>query len=283
MFDPIELYAIHRAGERDQLAKRLARNIDGGSHGLVWKGARQDGALWSQIVQVDEDPPLESKILEHGKAARALEVSKDWEDATAVPRNRGPGQVIHDRSTLRSEGEATGQSLSVEEEQSDQATIKELAVRARRFSGHVVVAELVKAGLYAIGQGLTPSGEAARDELESRMGGVLREMQLRRGSWVTKEPRQALMAAALAVSLGRRRPPADADTQLVERQLEQGKAMNGRQPEAHLEDEIPLDLHLFDQFESYFHAVDAEMSAGEAGGDGSNGGGGGDGGGGGGE
>ena len=108
------------------------------------------------------------------------------------------------------------------------ATVEALALLAReeygsldRFAEQVVVPELVNAGLYTRVQGLTAAGEVALTDLEGRMASILREMQLKRGSWVEDEPRQALLAAVLAVAVGRRRPPEGADLQLVGQQVEQ--------------------------------------------------------------
>jgi hypothetical protein len=168
------------------------------------------------------------------------------------------------------------------------ATVKDLARRAHQeygsidqFAEQVVVEELVRAGLYTREGGLTPAGEAARADLESRMAGVLREMQLQRGSLVEKEPRKALLAAVLAVALGQRRPPEEAELELVGQQVEQGAAMAVAPDEAGGQSGTWLDWHFFNQFDRYFQAMDSEVNAGEAGGDGGDGGsdGGGDGGG----
>ena len=168
------------------------------------------------------------------------------------------------------------------------ATVKAVALRARqkygsidRFPDHVVVPELVKAGLYAREGGLTSAGELARADLESRMAGVLREMQLQRGSWVEKEPRKALLAAVVAVAVGHRRPPEEAELQLIGQQVEQGSAMAVAPHETGDQTGIWLDWHFFNHFDRYFQGVDSEVDAGESGGDGGDGGdGGGDGGGG---
>ena len=163
--------------------------------------------------------------------------------------------------------------------------VKDIARRAKqeygsldRFADQVVVPELVKAGLYAREGGLTPAGEAARADLESRMAGVLREMQHRRGSWVCKEPRRALLAAVLEVAVGRGGRQVEDDMQLLGQQVVEGTAMAVAPQEASVQSDRWLDWHFFNHFDRYFQAMDSEVNAGESGGDRGDGGGGGDGG-----
>ncbi len=174
------------------------------------------------------------------------------------------------------------------------ATVGALALRARqehgsldRFVDQVVVPELVKAGLYAeYLMVLTPAGQGTLADLESRMAGVLREMQVRRGSWVEKELRKALLAAVLAVALGQRRPPEEAELQLVGNQVEQAAAVAAAPHETHGPAQTGFGQHMwsdwrtFDNFDRCFRTVDSQVDSGCASGDGSGSDGGSDGGGG---
>jgi hypothetical protein len=118
---------------------------------------------------------------------------------------------------------------------------------------------------------LTPEGEAARADLERRMGGFVREMQMRRGSWIDRNPSQILMAAVIGVAMGGRMLPEETQLQLVGKQVEQGAAM---QHSANSQSNIWFDWHFFNQFDRYFQSVDSELKAGESWGDGGDGGGG---------
>ena len=157
------------------------------------------------------------------------------------------------------------------------STIKGLAGRAKQeygsldgFGTKIVLPELVKAGLYSLNPAaLTPGGEAARADLESRMAGVLREMQLRRGSGVGRKPRQALMAAVIAVAVGGRMPSEETELQLVGMQVEQGAAMRH---DTSGQSDMWFDWHVFNDFDRYFQAMDSEVEAGGSWGDGGGGG-----------
>ena len=169
----------------------------------------------------------------------------------------------------------------------DTATVKEMVLQAAQaygsldgFVAQVVEPELVKAGLYARKQGLTPRGEAARVDLERRMARVLREMQARRRSWVEKEPRKALLAAVIAVAVGPRRPKEETQLQQIEHEVEEGAAAAVAPRDTDGLTDIWLDWHFFSHFDGYFHAVDSGADEGESEGDGDDGGDGGDGGGG---
>ncbi|MBI4329345.1 MAG: hypothetical protein HY685_05735, partial [Chloroflexi bacterium] len=134
-------------------------------------------------------------------------------------------------------------------------TVKQLARQARQeygsldgFADQVVVEELVKAGLYTREGGRTPAGEAARADLESRVAGVLHEIQQRRASRVEKEPRQALVAAVIAVAVGLRRPPVETEPQTAEQQVEQGTVMTAAPQEASVQSDVWLDERFFNRF-----------------------------------
>jgi hypothetical protein len=151
--------------------------------------------------------------------------------------------------------------------------IQTLAKRAKQKYGSldgletkVVLPELVKAGLcrpFVAAPGktsteLTSEGKAARADLESRMGGVLREMQLRRGSEIYRKPSRTLMAAVISVAVGGSRPPEEADLQRVGQQVEEGVVAgqdNGSQTGAW------LNWYAFDQFASCFQAIDSGVDA----------------------
>lgn len=133
------------------------------------------------------------------------------------------------------------------------------------FGINAVLPELVNAGLYSRNaSALTPEGEAAREDLERRLGGVLREMQMRRGSWVDRKPSEALMAAVVAVTQSGRMPPEGTELQLLGKQVEQAAAM---QHDASARD-IWFDWDFFNDFDRYSQAMDSEADAGDLGGDG---------------
>jgi len=197
-----------------------------------------------------------------------------------LKRHRDAGHSIGHRET------ASGVvQIGYSARESGHATVKEIARRTiqdygslDRFAEVVVAPELESAGLYVGGRGLTPKGQAARADLERRVGGVLREMRRRRAPWVEKEPRKALLAAVLAVAMGQDRTAEGSDLQLVERQVEQEAAQARDTHGASDQGGLWLDWHFFNRFDTYFQAVDSEVSASESGGDG-DGGDGGDGGG----
>ena len=169
----------------------------------------------------------------------------------------------------------------------DHTTVKEVARQAHenygsldRFVDQVVVPELLQAGLYGNGR-LLPAGEAARADLEARMAVVLREMRQRQGSWVEKQPRQALLGAVLAVALGQRRLPEETQQQLVGEQVEQIATMAvAPQGTASYYSDMRFQWLIYHDFDRYFGMVDSGVDAGGGPGDGDDGGGGGDGGGG---
>jgi hypothetical protein len=154
-------------------------------------------------------------------------------------------------------------------------TIKNLARRAKQeygslddFGTKAVLPELVNAGLYSRNAiALTPEGKAARADLERRMGGVLREMQMRRGSWVDWKPHEALMAAVVAVTQRGRMPPEGTELQLLGKQIERAAAM---QHDVSARD-IWFDWDFFNDFDRYFQAMDSEVNAGDSCGDGGDG------------
>jgi hypothetical protein len=102
------------------------------------------------------------------------------------------------------------------------------------------------------------------------MAAVLREIQIRRGSWVVRKPRQALMAAVIAIAVRGKIIPEETGLQLVEKQVEQGASM---QQDARARD-IWFDRHFFDQFDRYLQALDSEVNTEGSGGNGGDGGGG---------
>ena len=146
-----------------------------------------------------------------------------------------------------------------------------------QFVDQVVVPELVRAGLYGEGR-LLPAGEAARADLETRLADVLREMQVRRSSWVEQEPRHALLGALLAVALGQRKLSDETDLQLVSHQVDQGgtMAVASQGTDGYYSD---MGVHwlMYYDFDRYFGMVDCGVDAGGGdGGDGGDGGGGGE-------
>ncbi len=147
---------------------------------------------------------------------------------------------------------------------SSQPTIKELASQARQkygsldgFGTKAVLPELVKAGLYGLHPAaLTSPGEAARTDLESRMAGVLREMQQRRGSWVDRKPAWVLTAAIIAVAAGRMRPVAENELQLAGQQVERAASM----PHDPIDQSgIWYDWDSFSHFDTYFQTMGPEI------------------------
>jgi hypothetical protein len=83
--------------------------------------------------------------------------------------------------------------------------VRERYVSSRLFGELVVMPELLSRGLCTREGGLTEGGRKSVAELELRMAGALREIKAQRGDWVIQQPREALMAAALAVCAGRGR------------------------------------------------------------------------------
>ena len=186
-----------------------------------------------------------------------------------------------------SSGHTRQSQVRVERRGTGRATVGEMVLRARdeyvsidQFADRVVVPELERAALYTRERGLTPAGEAARADLERRMGGALREMHQQRGPWVDQEPRKALLAAALAVALGKRTVPNESDLQAVGQQVEIGDVAAAAPHGTSDQHDILFDWYFLSQFDTYFVAMDSEVDAGGDGGDG-DGGDGGDGGGGG--
>jgi len=167
---------------------------------------------------------------------------------------------------------------------SSDVTISEIGRQAHekygsldQFVDQVVVPELVRAGLYGEGR-LLPAGEAAQADLETRLADVLREMQVRRGSWVEQEPRHALLGALLAVALGQRKLSDETDLQLVSHQVDQGgtMAVASQGTDGYYSD---MGVHwlMYYDFDRYFGMVDCGVDAcGGDGGDGGDGGGGGE-------
>lgn len=153
-------------------------------------------------------------------------------------------------------------------------TIKTLARRARQeygslagFGTNAVLPELLGAGLYRLNPiALTPKGETARADLESRMAGVLREIQQRPVFSVDRKPRQALMAAVIAVAMRRSTPPEEAELQRVGQQVEQSTAM---QHDTSGQTDPWLGWHFFNHFDSYFQTMGSELNSGQSGVDGS--------------
>jgi len=139
-----------------------------------------------------------------------------------------------------------------------------------QFVDQVVVPELARAGLYGERR-LLPAGEAARADLETRLADVLQEMRGRRGSWVEREPRHALLGALLAVALGQRRLPDETELQLVSHQ---GGTMAVASQGTDGYSDMGFHWLIYYDFDRYFGMVDCGVDAG--GGDGGDGGGGGE-------
>ena len=216
-----------------------------------------------------------------GRHQEAEAAERNWESLrqTAMQRSQ---QHLTKQSAGAERRERLGQ-VGDRGRESGHATVRALALIARqeygsldRFVDQVVVAEVVKAGLYTREQGLTLAGEAERADLEGRVGAVLREMQLQRGSWMEKEPHKALMAAVLAVALGRRRPTTDGGLQPVWQQVDQGAAMAETPYGTGDQSGIWYDWYFFSHydryFDRYFDSIDSEVDSAGAGGDGGDGG-----------
>ena len=106
------------------------------------------------------------------------------------------------------------------------------------------------------------------------MGSALRDMHQQRGPWVDQEPRKALLAAALAVALGKGTVPDEPDLEAGLQQTVSGDKVAAAPHETSDQSDMLFDWYFLSQFDTYFVAMDSEVSGGDGdGGDGDGGGG----------
>lgn len=160
-------------------------------------------------------------------------------------------------------------------ESSSQITIKEVARRAKQeygsmegFATRVVLPKLVEIGLCQLHPTvLTPEGERVRDDLETRMAGILHEMQRQRGTWVGRDYRQILMAAVIGVAVGGTRLTDEANLQPAWHQVESRASIGVAPNDGGSQADLWFYYAYFHQFDQDFQAMDSEVDAGESGGD----------------